>query len=142
MTYFVTANSASGVIVQQAQDSRLWADTLEVWTVPEGAELVVIPAPLTGRLDHYRVADGEVVERSTLTPAVSAPSFVADGEAECVLSSLPDPCTVTVRGAVSAGPLEVTGGSLTITSTTPGAITIQITADPVWKPWEGTIHAT
>ena len=59
-----------------------------------------------------------------------------------MLLGLPAPCTVTVRGVVSAGPLEVTGGSLTLTSTAPGANTIAITADPIWKPWEDTIHAT
>lgn len=114
---------------------------LDHWAYPEGGGLVLAPPP-AGPPDHYRVINGEVVERPAIPVAISAPSFAADGLAECVLSGLPDPCTVTVRGAVSAGPLEVTGGSLTLTSTTPGAITVVITADPVWKPWEGTVHAT
>jgi hypothetical protein len=38
---------------------------------------------------------------------------------------------VFVSGAAQAGPVEVTGGSLTLTSTAAGAIQISITADPV-----------
>jgi hypothetical protein len=90
---------------------------------------------------HYRVVDGEVVERPAIAVTVSADTIAADGVDECVLSGLPDPCIVTVRGVVSAGPLEVTGGSLTLTSTALGPITISITADPVWRPWDGVINA-
>lgn len=142
MRCFVTASMANGVIQQQAQDSRPWPVTLATWPVPEGHELVVIPAPLPQRLDHYRVVEGEVVERPDMPVVVSSPRFAADGEASCVLSGLPDPCTVTIAGAASAGPLEVTGGSLTLTSTTPGAIHVQVAAHPAWKPWETTLHAT
>jgi hypothetical protein len=113
----------------------------DVWG-SRGYMIAALPFDLTLALDHYRVVDGQVVERPAPPVEISAPSFAADGVAECVLSGLPDPCTVTLTGAVSAGPLEVTGGSLTLTSTTPGAIAIRITADPVWKPWEATIHAT
>ena len=142
MTFFVTADLASGEILQQSTDSRPWQDTLATWSVTEEHGLVVIPQLLPGRLDHYRVVDGQVVERPEMPVVVSAPSFAANGEAECVLSGLPDPCTVTVRGVVSAGPVEVVGGSLTLTSTAPGSIHIEITAHPVWKPWETTLHAT
>lgn len=142
MTSFVTAARASGEILQQSFDSRPWHDTLATWPMPADHELVIIPGFLPGRLDHYRVVDGEVVERPDMPLAISTTHFPADGEAECTLSGLPDPCTVTLTGAVSAGPLQITGGSLTLTSTAPGAITIAITAHPVWKPWEGTIHAT
>jgi len=88
------------------------------------------------------VVNGQVVARDAMAVEVSPPSFAADGVAECALSGLPAPCTVSLTGAVSAGSLEVTGGSLTLTSTALGAIQIRITANPVWKPWEGTIHAT
>jgi hypothetical protein len=141
MTLFVTASTTSGVILQQASDTRPWVETLDTWPVADGCELVVIPAQLTARLDYYRVVDGHVVERPGMPVDLSTTSIAADGAAECVLSGLPDPCTVTITGAVHAGALEVTGGSLIITSTAPGAITISVAANPVWKPWEGVIDA-
>jgi len=91
--------------------------------------------------EGWRLLDGELVERAAMAPEISAASFAADGVAECVISGLPDPCMVTVRGAVSAGPVEVTGGSLTLTSTAAGEIRISVTADPAWKPWRGTVEA-
>ena len=142
MTLFVTADLASGVILQQSSDSRPWEETLATWPITAEHGLVIIPAPLPARLDHYRVVDGEVVERPDMPVTLSATTIAADGEDECVLSGLPDPCTVIGHGAVSAGPVEVTGGSLTLTSTAAGTITVSIMADPVWKPWEATLHAT
>jgi hypothetical protein len=102
-------------------------------------EFSLIPGIYDGA--EYWVDGGEAVARLTMAVAVSADTIAADGVAECVLSGLPDPCTVTVRGAVTAGPVEVTGGSLTITSTALGAISVSINADPVWKPWGGVINA-
>jgi len=141
MTDFVTFE-ANGAIKNVCQASLPAAWVVEHWARPPGGGLVVLPMPLTGPMGDYRVLDGQVVERLAMAVEISAASFVADGVAECVLSGLPDPCTVTLTGAVSAGPLDVVGGSLTLTSTTPGVIQIRITADPVWKPWEGAIHAT
>lgn len=93
-------------------------------------------------VENWRVLNGEVVERLTMSVQASTLNFAANGLAECVLSGLPSPCTVTIYGAVSAGPLEVTDGNLTITSTTPGAIRVAVAACPIWKPWEITINAT
>lgn len=89
----------------------------------------------------YRIVNGEPVERATMSPAISAATFAADGLAQCVISGLPDPCRVTITGAVQAGPVEVAGGTLTLTSTQPGAIRVSVTADPTHKAWEVTIHA-
>ena len=58
-----------------------------------------------------------------------------------MISGLPDPCTLRLSGAVTLAPAVVTGGSVTITSTVPGAITLRVTADPTHKAWEVTIHA-
>ena len=80
--------------------------------------------------------------RATMTPALSKTEIVADGEDECVITGLPDPCTVTVRGAMQAGPVTVEGGELVITSTEPGEIRIRVEAKPAYLPWEGVIHAT
>lgn len=89
----------------------------------------------------YHVVDGEVVERATMTPSVSLATIDADGEDESVVSGLPDPCTVQLRGVVTAGPTTVTGGSVTITSTVPGTITVRVTSEPTHKAWETTINA-
>lgn len=97
--------------------------------------------PATSEPMAFRIVAGAVVERAEMTPAVSAATFTADGLAQCVISGLPDPCRVAITGAVRAGPVEVTGGTLTLTSTQPGAIRVAVTADPTHKPWEVTIHA-
>jgi hypothetical protein len=101
-----------------------------------------LPGPPGLEPHGWRVVEGELVARLPVPVTVSAPVITADGEDQCVLSGLPDPCTVLVHGVVQAGPVEVTGGSLTLTSTAAGAITVSIVADPVWKPWETTLHAT
>jgi hypothetical protein len=142
MLYFVVYDAATGALGYQASTTMSAEMAVLHWPRGEAQDLALIEGPLVQPLRHYRVSEGKVVERSDPAITFSVPSFAADGVAECVLSGLPDPCTVTITGAVSAGPLEVTGGSLTITSTTPGAITISITANPVWKPWEGVINAT
>jgi hypothetical protein len=90
----------------------------------------------------YRVLEGEVVERPLMGVTVSTLTFMADGVSECVLTNLPQPCTAVIRGAVIAGPVEVLDGALALTSTTPGDIHININADPLYKPWETTLHAT
>jgi hypothetical protein len=113
---------------------------------------VLMPGQLVGPVvpfDHpaavnplaYRLVNGAAVERATMTPAISAATFAADGIAQCVISGLPDPCRVRIAGAVQAGPVEVAGGTLTLTSTRQGAIRVSVTADPTHKPWEVAIHA-
>lgn len=97
--------------------------------------------PLPVRLDHYRIVDGEVVARDVMAPSVSATSIAADGEDACVIAGLPDPCTVAISGAVTAGPVDVVGGELVLTSTVPGAIHVRVTAGVQWRPWEVTIDA-
>lgn len=89
----------------------------------------------------YRIVDGEVVERGTIAATVSANTMAADGIAECTIAGLPDPCRVMISGAVLAGPAVVAGGTLTLTSTQPGAIRVSVTAEPTHKAWETIIHA-
>lgn len=91
---------------------------------------------------RYVVVDGVLVERAAITPAISATSIAADGIDACVLSDLPNPCVVTVSGAVTAGPVEVTGGSVTLTSTVAGVIRVRIEKNPTHTRWEGRINAT
>jgi hypothetical protein len=102
---------------------------------------VDLDQPVCLRPNDFCILGGLVVERATISATVSAATIPADGIAECVIAGLPDPCRVTIIGAVSAAPAEVNGGTLTLTSTQPGAITIRVTADPTHKPWETVIHA-
>jgi len=141
MTEFLT-HRLDGAIENLCRASLPAEWVLDHWAYPDGGGIVMLAAPLAGPSYFYRVVDGGIVERDGMDVALSATTIAADGVAECVLSGLPDPCTVTITGAVLAGPLTITGGSLTLTSTTPGAIAIRVTADPAWKPWEATIHAT
>jgi len=134
MQSFVLYRSSDGVVVGHGTAP-------DAWSLSYG-DIEALPGPPGLEPHGWRVVDGELAARLPIPVIVSAPVITADGEDECVLSGLPDPCTVVVHGAVSAGPLEVTGGSLTLTSTAAGAITVSITADPVFKPWQGAIHAT
>jgi hypothetical protein len=106
------------------------------------ASFAVMPlsAPIN-RLDEWRVVDGVLVERPSINPIMSSTTIPANGVSECVIAGLPDPCRVIVRGPVSAGPIEIIGGTLTLTSTEPGEIRISVRADPIYKPWEAIIHA-
>ena len=90
----------------------------------------------------YRIVNGAVIERASVIATVSTNLIAANGAEECVIAGLPDPCRVTITGAVSAGPVDVVGGTLALTSTQPGAIKVTVRADPTHKAWETTIHAT
>jgi len=140
-THFVIAG-ADGALHQQTCTTLGWEEVVASWALPEGQVIVPTEGPLDGPPDHYRVVQGEVVARAVMAPSVSATTIAADGEEVCVIAGLPDPCLVVVSGAVAAGLMDVTGGELALTSTVPGAIHVRVTANPVWKPWEGTIHAT
>jgi hypothetical protein len=92
--------------------------------------------------DSWRVVDGELVPRTVMAPSVSKASILPNGEDVCAISGLPDPCIVTIAGAVTAGPVEITGGVLELTSTHAGAIEIEVRAGLVYSPWRTTINAT
>ena len=89
----------------------------------------------------YFVRDGTAVPRMAMAPSLSTQAVVADGEDACVISGLPDPCTVSITGSVALPPTEVAGGSLAITATVPGSIHLRVTAEPTHLPWETTLHA-
>lgn len=138
MRHFVL-HDPSGAILQTCFADGLADEDIEVWAEP-GRAVAFMAAPIQD-MRLYRVVDGEVVERATMAPTISVGEITADGADECGISGLPDPCTLALRGAVTLAPTAVTGGSVAITSTVPGSITVQITADPVYKAWEATIHA-
>jgi hypothetical protein len=91
--------------------------------------------------NNYRVVDEQVIERLVMTPLISQTNIVANGIAECVITGLPDPCLVEIFGAMRVPKFELSGGTLTLTSTQPGAIQVAVRADPTHKLWETTIHA-
>lgn len=137
---FVIADAA-GAILQQCATGMSLEDVLATWDLSGGRQAVLV-AEWVQDQTHWRVVDGAVVERAAMAPAVSAAAIAADGVAEAVISGLPDPCTVQVTGPAPVGPLEVTGGSLTLTATLPGAYRVRVSADPTHKPWDVTIHAS
>lgn len=141
MIAFLIYDTATGVILQASTSSWSELEVQAEWELPEGAAILVVPVLPTGPFDHFRVANGEVVERASIAPTISADVIAANGIAESIIAGLPNPCRVTFRGAVDAGPADLTGGAFTLTSTQPGVITIRVTADPTHKPWEGVIHA-
>ena len=91
---------------------------------------------------RFRLLGGEIIPRQVMAPTLSAASIVADGVAEVVISGLPDPCTVTVTGVATLGPLEVTGGELRLTAEVAGELRVRVVAGVSWAPWMGCITAT
>lgn len=139
MPSFVLIYDATGAIVGQGFTSV--AVAAEDWPVAPGHTALVVPGAVQQAETDCYVAAGQVLPRAVMTPTISAPTIAADGLAECVITGLPDTCTVTITGAVTAGPVEVPGGSLTLTSTQPGEIKISVRADPFYKVWGTTIDA-
>ena len=89
----------------------------------------------------WRVVAGELLPRAAMAPAISQATFAADGEDTCVVSGLPDPCVVAIRGAITVPRTAVSGGSVTITATVPGDVVLRVTADPTYLAWETILHA-
>jgi len=142
MIHFVYADTTSGEITNLCASDQEAAVILATWPPRAGKELVFCaPGAIPEPPDHYRVVDGAIVARAVMEVAVSSPTIAADGADTCILSGLPDPCEVTIGGVVSAGPVEVTGGELTLASTTPGKIRVQVRADPLWRAWEAVVDA-
>lgn len=141
VTLFLIYDVESGAVLQTTSSPWSTEQVLDAWQLPPGQAVLFVDHLPAFPFDQLRVVDGRLVERAAMTPTVSATHFAADGTAECVITNLPDPCVVTIAGAVTAGPVGITGGTFTLTSTQPGAITVSVRADPAYKPWETTIHA-
>lgn len=97
--------------------------------------------PAVSAPNNYRIVGEQVIERAAMTPLISQTNIAADGIAECVITGLPDPCIVGILGAMRVPGFELSGGTLTLTSTQSGEINVRVRADPIYKPWETTIHA-
>ena len=88
-------------------------------------------------LDEYYIQDGQPVARPTMQPPVSTMEVAADGIEEVLITNLPIPATVNVKGQLA----EIDDGELVLTFDTPGTYRLAVEAFPC-KPWEVTIHAT
>lgn len=140
MRHFVIYDLADGRILQSCfasgvSDSHLLAQ----W--PQPGQGLLFTAAAIDEPRAWRVVTGEVVPRAAMAPTISQVTFAADGAEACVITGLPDPCVVAMRGALAVPRTVVSGGSVTITSTVPGDIILRVTADPAYKAWETTIHA-
>jgi len=127
------------------------AEAMAAWPLPAGLALLVVEAPISDALS-WRIEDGALVARGVISPSVSTARIAADGVAESVVSGLPDPCTVTVsRQAPGAalheaarlvhGPAPLAGGVLTVTTTEPGRLLIDVAAGLAWVPLRLVIDA-
>jgi hypothetical protein len=120
--------------------------TLAVQTVPAGmAVSAAFPHPFNHLREfsqQYYVAAGVVVPRSSMGLSVSKTSFTADGVDEVTIGGIPTGAVAQVSGAVTAGPETISDGSLTLTSTTTGSITVSISAPPTYFDWSVTLDAT
>lgn len=142
MTVFVTYDTASGRPIQvnscsddlfsELPDPDAGQGRIVIDTHPDDA-IAYLQA-------HYIVAD-VLTTRATITPTISASSFTADGTTTVTIGALPDPCSVTITGVLTAGPTDVTGGSIDISSDVPGDLTVSVSADPVWLSWSTILHA-
>lgn len=104
------------------------------------SSIIVSPDTVVASDTHY-VAGGNLLQRGVLTPAVPRTTLAADGVDSVTIGGLPDPCVITVTGAVSFGPAVVTGGGGTISTNAVGPIVVRVTADPLFVPWEVTLDA-
>jgi hypothetical protein len=136
---FVTYSLSTGAILFQSETS---STAEEVFAIPAGPDRgrVEIPEPLDS-IQRFRVVDGAVVPRAEMALTVSADTFPADGTTACVISGLPDPCTVEISGSFTVPPTPVTGGAITLTTSQPGVLTIRVTADPHYLSKEITLYA-
>jgi len=140
MRHFILYDLADGLIRQSCFASGVNdADLLAQW--PQPGQGLLFTAEAIDEPRAWRVVAGEVIPRADMAPAISQVTFAADGAEACVISGLPDPCVVAMRGALTVPRTVVSGGSVTITSTVPGDIILRVTADPAYLAWEVTIHA-
>jgi len=90
----------------------------------------------------YRLQGDAIARKPAMAATIDRTSIKADGVETATISGLPDPCKVTVSGAVALAPTTVTGGSLDLSSTVRGSLTVRIERDPEFRAWTATINAT
>lgn len=142
MTVFVTYDTATGRPLQiNSCSDNLFT---ELPDPDAGQGRIVIdshPDDAIAYLQAHYIVSGELTARATITPTVSASSFAADGTTTVTISGLPDPCRVTISGVLWAGPTDVTGGLIDISSDVAGDLTVSVSAEPAWLSWSTILHA-
>jgi hypothetical protein len=114
-------------------------------TPPAGlsrAALSSIPPDFNAYQAAHWVNSGTVTAKGVIGAAIDTTTIAADGTAAATITGLPMPCTVTVSGALSAGPLTVTDGTVVLTCDHPGDLILNVTAEPAWLPYTVTVHAS
>jgi len=90
---------------------------------------------------HYIDTDTRTTAAMKVIPAIlTSATITANGTDATSLTNLPDPCTVTFTGPGINIASEVTGGTATFTTDTPGTHTVKVVAFP-YLDWEGTFNA-
>lgn len=91
--------------------------------------------------DACYVAEGEL--RARILPPIACSTFViaANGADAAVLSGIPSGAMLRVSGAASIPWTEVTDGTVTLTTSAPGRLVVEIRCPPPHAQWLGMIHA-
>lgn len=133
---------ANGVITQVAMCPEPMLDSQ---IPPDGGGQIAISAHPTDPFAFIKqncVIGGQIVPKVGMGLSVSATSFPADGTSDVTIGGIPAGASVTISGAVSAGPETITDGQLAITSNVAGSILVTITAPPMYFDWSITLDAT
>ena len=138
---FISYDSLGNITQVQTTD----ADCASYIKAPTGGG--VLQASSGGPFDTNFVSGnyihgGAVTARIAMSLTVSTTSFPADGTSEATITGIPNGASVTISGAVTAGPETITDGELIVTSTTSGAIQVSITMRPAYQDWSTTLNAT
>jgi hypothetical protein len=119
MASFIKYHILTGLIRQVMDISP---DEANLYEEP-GWSVMAVDAPPTLSTDY--VLGGTVTPRPTL-PAFDKTSILANGTDTATLSTLPDPCAVTVNGVE----FSITGGTLELDADYPGTYRVEIRQFP------------
>jgi hypothetical protein len=135
-------HDAEGSVLYLCSVPDIWKD---IQSVPLNGGAVLLdspPAVVTDFIKSNYVVAGQLVPKVSMGLGVSATSFPADGTSDVTITGIPAGATVTISGAVSAGPETITDGQLVITSNVAGAIIVTIACRPKYLDWSVTLNAT
>ena len=131
MTQIVVYEKSSGEIrsVVATTDSS----TIELYET-DSRGVIVSDQEITFPCNYF-IRDVEVIPRPTITATIPSPILSANAIDSIEISTLPNPCTITVNSDT----YEVTDGVFEFTVDTPGTYIIKATCFPYQpKEWEVT----
>lgn len=111
---------------------------------PPGATFASIPADVSqamGDPDRWWWNGQDVVPRELSPVAISTNTIAADGLEEVTISGIPAGTEISISGALVVPWTPVEGGSVTLTSTEPGRLSIRLRMPPPYLDWRGTVNA-